>query len=171
MTGRCTHSGNISCTQPSSRQVRDYLQQAEKLCNLRKQRFTALRRKVLELVCQYEQPVGAYALLDDLRQSGRSAAPPTVYRALGFLQQQGLVHRLANDNTYIACAHPQQQHAGLFLVCRECGHTQEIHTKRIANAIERQAGQFQFNVEKAAVEVIGRCKQCAAVNVEADDDH
>ncbi len=162
MKPSCQHHSSPSCAAPSSQQVDDFLAQAEQLCAQRKQRFTELRRTVLELVCQYDQPVGAYALLDDLREMGRSAAPPTVYRALNFLQQQGLVHRLANDNTYIACAHPQQQHAGLFLVCRACGGAQEVHTRQVDNAIARQARPFDFQVERAAVEVIGLCASCAA---------
>jgi Fur family zinc uptake transcriptional regulator len=161
MTGQCSHRGETSCALPSSQQVADFLHQAEQLCAQRKLRFTELRRTVLELVCQYEQPVGAYVLLDDLRQSGRSAAPPTVYRALSFLQQQGLVHRLANSNTYLACAHPQQQHAGLFLLCRECGFTREVHTRNVSQVIKRQAQHFDFDVEKAAVEVIGLCGKCS----------
>ncbi len=162
MSQACHHHGETSCALPSSQQVEDFLAQAEALCRARKQRFTELRRTVLELVCRYEQPVGAYTLLDDLRRSGRSAAPPTVYRALAFLQQQGLVHRLVNDNTYIACAHPQRPHAGLFLLCRGCGRTQEVHTREVDQAIAHQAQPFDFLVEKAAVEVIGLCHACAA---------
>ena len=164
MKPSCQHHSSPSCAAPSSQQVDDFLAQAEQLCAQRKQRFTELRRTVLELVCQYDQPVGAYALLDDLRDMGRSAAPPTVYRALNFLQQQGLVHRLANDNSYIACAHPQQQHAGLFLVCRACGGAREVHTRQVDNAIARQARSFDFQVEKAAVEVIGLCASCASAD-------
>ena len=111
MTEQCPQSEIASCTLPSSEQVATFIDQAEQLCERRKLRFTALRKQVLELVCMAEQPVGAYHLLDELRASGRSAAPPTVYRALDFLLEQGLVHRLATNNTYLACAHPQHPHA------------------------------------------------------------
>ena len=156
----CSHVGETCCTRPSSEQVKHFLHQAEQLCVERKQRFTALRKRVLELVCQYSQPVGAYTLLDDLRDEGRSAAPPTVYRALDFLQQQGLVHRLASNNTYLACAHPQTQHEGLFLVCSSCGHTQEVHTQGMVNTLKQYASAFDFTVEHAVVEVAGLCRQC-----------
>ena len=100
----CHHSGEISCVKPLHKQVKRFIEQADQLCVKRKQRFTDLRKQVLSLVCQSEQPIGAYALLDLMRDSGRSAAPPTVYRALDFLQEQGFVHRLASNNTYLACA-------------------------------------------------------------------
>lgn len=161
----CSHVGKTSCTRPSSEQVQHFLRQAEQLCAERKQRFTDLRKQVLELVCRYSQPVGAYTLLDDLREEGRSAAPPTIYRALEFLQQQGLVHRLASNNTYLACAHPQTHHEGLFLVCRSCGHTQEIHTQAMVDTAKQHASSFNFQVEHAAVEVTGLCNQCQSQGV------
>jgi Fur family zinc uptake transcriptional regulator len=156
----CPHVGKTSCTRPSSEQVNHFIRQAEQLCAERKQRFTALRKRVLELICKYSQPVGAYSLLDDLREEGRSAAPPTIYRALDFLQQQGLVHRLASNNTYFACAHPQTQHEGLFLVCSSCGHTQEVHTQAVTDSVKEHAVDFDFLVEHVVVEVAGLCSQC-----------
>ena len=156
----CTHTGETSCTRPSAEQVSHFLHQAERLCTSRKQRFTELRKRVLELVCKYTQPVGAYTLLDDLRAEGRSAAPPTIYRALDFLQQQGLVHRLATNNTYLACAHPQTEHEGFFLVCSACGTTQEVHTQDIVKAVRTYASEFEFAVDRVSVEVTGLCRNC-----------
>lgn len=159
-TIECHHSGAISCVQPLHKQVKGFIEQASELCVARNQRFTALRKQVLLLVCQSEQPLGAYALLDLMREAGRPAAPPTVYRALEFLQQQGFVHRLASNNTYLACAHPQHQHEAVFLVCRQCGFTQELHTDGILNAVAAKAQLANFKVEQAAVEVTGLCLQC-----------
>ncbi len=160
MSRECTHSDLASCTRPSSGQVGALMQQAENLCVERNQRFTELRRLVLELVCRTDQPVGAYQLLDELRDRGRSAAPPTVYRALDFLLQQGLVHRLASRNTYLACAHPNRPHAALFLVCKRCGHTQEVYTEGVLGAVKTRADEFGFIVEHTSVEVSGLCKRC-----------
>jgi Fur family zinc uptake transcriptional regulator len=156
----CPHTGETSCTRPSAEQVSHFLHQADLLCTARKLRFTELRRRVLELVCKYAQPVGAYTLLDDLRAEGRSAAPPTIYRALDFLQQQGLVHRLATNNTYLACAHPQTDHEGFFLVCSACGYTQEVHTQALVKKVKNHAREFDFEVERASVEVTGLCRDC-----------
>jgi len=136
------------------------MQQAERICEARQCRFTESRRRVLELVCQYTQPVGAYTLLDDLKRDGMSAAPPTVYRALDFLLENGLIHRLATNNTYLACAHPQNHHEGLFLVCSQCGDTQEVHTSGVIEAVKKNAKKCRFRVEHATVEVTGICHRC-----------
>ena len=160
MAHHCEHSTNINCTQPLSDQVSTLLAQAEKLCDQRNIRLTPSRRHILELVCNYSQPVGAYTLLDDLKEEGISAAPPTVYRALDFLLENGLIHRLATNNTYLACAHPESKHEGLFLVCDECGHTQEVHTKKVVAAVDRAASGYDFEMHHASVEVTGLCKDC-----------
>lgn len=160
MSKHCAHSGDTSCTRPISEQVSKILLQAEQLCESRQCRFTESRRRVLELVCQYSQPVGAYTLLDDLKRDGMSAAPPTVYRALDFLLENGLIHRLATNNTYLACAHPQKHHEGLFLVCSQCGDTQEVHTDGVIEAVKKNAKKCKFTVEHAAVEVTGICHRC-----------
>jgi len=160
MTEHCSHSDLASCSLPSSQQVASFIDQAEALCDRRKLRFTRLRKQVLELVCKAGQPVGAYQLLDQLRTTGRSAAPPTVYRALDFLLEQGLVHRLATNNTYLACAHPQHPHAAVFLVCSECGHTREVHTEGVIEELRQQAGEFDFTIRHASVEVTGLCSHC-----------
>lgn len=156
----CHHSGSVSCVKPLHKQVKGFIEQADQLCLKRNQRFTALRKQVLLLLCESEQPLGAYALLDLMRETGRSAAPPTVYRALDFLQEQGFVHRLASNNTYLACAHPQYEHEAVFLVCKQCGSTQELHTDGIYQAVAAKAKLAKFNVEHASVEVAGLCRQC-----------
>jgi len=161
-SAQCEHAGKPSCLKPSSSQVKSLVSQAEQLCEQRQQRFTILRKRVLTLVCQAKQPLGAYQLLDLLQQDRRSAAPPTIYRALDFLMAQGLIHRLASNNTYLACAHPQQDHEAVFLVCKHCGNTQEIHTSGITQSIQEKSDTYQFKVLHTSIEVTGLCKKCSS---------
>jgi hypothetical protein len=91
---------------------------------------------VLELVWQSHKPLGAYDILAVLsEQDGRRAAPPTVYRALDFLLENGLVHRIASLNAFIGCSHPEHAHQGQFLICRECHAAIELEQKSISDAI------------------------------------
>ncbi len=158
---QCSHTGRTSCLRPSSRQVKALVSQAELICEQRQQRFTALRKQVLTLVCKAKQPAGAYQLLDALRESGYSSAPPTVYRALDFLLTQGFIHRLASNNTYLACAHPEENHEAVFLVCEQCGHTQEVHTDGITRSVIKKAAGYDFEVRHVSVEVAGLCNHCS----------
>jgi Fur family transcriptional regulator, zinc uptake regulator len=124
-------------------------------------RLTALRRRVLELVWQSHKPLGAYDILGVLsEQDGRRAAPPTVYRALDFLLENGLVHRIASLNAFVGCNHPEHAHQGQFLICRECHAAIELEQKSISDAIIKSAGDVGFRVEGQTVEVVGICSGC-----------
>ena len=124
-------------------------------------RLTALRRRVLELVWQSHKPLGAYDILAVLsEQDGRRAAPPTVYRALDFLLENGLVHRIASLNAFIGCSHPEHTHQGQFLICRLCHIAIELEQASISDAIVGSARHVGFTVENQTVEVVGVCSNC-----------
>jgi Fur family transcriptional regulator, zinc uptake regulator len=134
---------------------------AERLCELRGVRLTPLRRRVLELVWASHDPIGAYAILDSLRGDGRAAAPPTVYRALEFLTEQGLVHRIESRNAYVGCATPDEGHASQFLICARCGAASELHDARLPSMIGESARARGFRAQQLVIEVIGLCPSCA----------
>jgi Fur family zinc uptake transcriptional regulator len=140
--------------------VHTALSTAEAVCKARGEKLTPVRKRVLELVWASHRPVGAYALLDSLRADGRSAAPPTVYRALEFLLALGLVHRVESLNAYLGCAHPASDHAAQFLICRQCGTAVELEESDIATAIDRHAKRAGFAVERRTVEAMGLCAAC-----------
>lgn len=136
------------------------LVRAEALCASRGARLTAIRRQVLELVWSGHRPRGAYAILDDMAVEGKRVAPLTVYRALDFLVEQGLVHRIESLNAYIGCPDPDHAHPGQFLVCRECGNAIELNDARVSAAIASCAGDQGFTVDRTTVEVRGLCAAC-----------
>ncbi|NOG69399.1 Fur family transcriptional regulator [Roseicella sp. DB1501] len=149
------------------------LDHAAALCARRGAQLTPLRRQVLQLVLEAEAPVGAYALLDRLKESRERAAPPTVYRALDFLVEQGLIHKVERLNAFIGCIdaldHPEDcgcdaahDHPHQFLICGRCGATAEISDAGVALALARAARQAGFAPRRATVEVEGLCARCAA---------
>lgn len=135
------------------------LRRAEILCRQREQRLTAIRRRVLELVWRQHKPIGAYQVLELLQRDSRTA-PPTVYRALDFLQQLGLVHRIASLNAYIGCAHPGAPHDGQFLICESCQSLAELDVPTITSAIEESAAKSGFATRRQTVEILGLCPNC-----------
>jgi Fur family zinc uptake transcriptional regulator len=136
------------------------LDRAAQLCLARGARLTELRRQVLQLVWHGHEPVGAYALLEALRRSHPGAAPPTVYRALEFLIEHGLIHRLESLNAYVGCPRPERPHVSQFLICGKCGATAELDEPAIAKAVLRRAGELGFAVEQQTIEVRGWCPRC-----------
>jgi Fur family zinc uptake transcriptional regulator len=105
-------------------------------------------------------PVGAYALLAALRGEGQNAAPPTVYRALDFLLEQGLVHKIECLNAYVGCSHPGERHVGQFLLCGRCGAAVELDDPAIAAAVEGGAARLGFTIMRQTIEVEGVCPGC-----------
>lgn len=142
--------------------IRDAIVAAEELCRKQGARLTDIRRRVLELVWSGHQPVGAYALLETLAREGWSAAPPTVYRALDFLQQHGLVHRIALLNAFVGCCQPGTPHAGTFLLCSRCGMAAELDDAAITAAVATAAARQGFSVTRQTIEVEGTCPACQA---------
>lgn len=143
------------------------LDRAAQACAERGAKLTHLRRAVLSLIVESRAPIGAYALLGRLRAEKANATPATVYRALDFLVENGLVHKLERLNAFVACtdqgAHPHHEHAAVqFLICRKCGTVAEMEDPRIAQAISRAAGQSGFHPDTATVEVEGTCETCSA---------
>lgn len=133
---------------------------AELHCRRVGARFTTLRRRVLELVWESHEPVGAYALLDSLRKEGLATAPPTVYRALDFLLGLGLIHRLQSLNAVVGCPRPDGRHFGQFLLCTQCGMVVELEDPAIAEAVAGGAARMGFVVGRQTVEVEGTCPDC-----------
>ncbi|NKB19455.1 MAG: transcriptional repressor [Alphaproteobacteria bacterium] len=142
--------------------VADAISAAETRCAEDGSSFTPLRREVLELVWSSHGPIGAYELLEKLRDSRRNAAPPTVYRALDFLMEHGLIHRIESLNAYIGCGDPERHHGAQFLICRDCQSVAELDDKAIGRAVTRRADALGFDVEQQTVEVIGQCADCSA---------
>ncbi len=136
------------------------MDRAETLCAAHSARLTDLRRAVLELVWRGHEPVGAYALLDALKQSHPNAAPPTIYRALEFLAGHGLIHRIESRNAYIGCDHPERPHAGQFLICAKCSNAAEIDDPSVTRALSKSASGFGFAVTRQTVELSGLCPSC-----------
>lgn len=138
------------------------LQNAETICRNRGLRLTAQRRRVLELVWGSHRPVGAYEILDSLRDGGQKAAPPTVYRALDFLIEANLVHRLDSLNAFVGCPDPSNPHTGQFLICRNCRSVVELHDRAISEVIARGAASQGFEATHQTLEVQGICEACAS---------
>ncbi len=134
---------------------------AEKRCRKQGVRLTATRHRVLELVWESHRPVGAYTLLEQISREGWSAAPPTIYRALDFLLEHGLIHRIASLNAYVGCNHLEGRHAARFFICEHCGDAAELGSSTIDNAIAVDADTIGFQVTGGTVEISGICSQCS----------
>ena len=120
---------------------------------------------VIESLIHAGQPLGAYAILDALRDKGFSA-PPQVYRALNQLLELGLIHRLESLNAYIACqldtCHSNDNKNTSFVICEGCGMVQELSSSMVADAVAVLVNKCNFVPTKSAIEISGLCHKCIA---------
>jgi len=140
--------------------VSDGLAAAETRCTAEGLRFTAVRRKVLELLLQNHRALGAYAILDKLREDGFGSQPPVAYRALDFLVTNGLAHKIERLNAFIACVHPSHSHTPAFMICRLCDAVAEAQSPTVGGVLSDAARTTGFRIERAVVEAEGVCPVC-----------
>jgi len=145
-----------------SEELSHVLKRADALCRERGVRLTDQRKTVLRLLCTSDKPLSAYELLDRMRDVVRNPAPPTVYRALDFLLEQGLVHKLESLHAYVGCAHPEHPHASQFLICGDCGEVAELEDPGVAKSLNAAGKALGFRTKRPVVELLGTCAECAS---------
>jgi len=146
----------------------DAIAQAEQVCARKGQRLTPMRRRVLEILAASHKPLGAYEIIDAVADSGPRPAPITVYRALDFLMANGLAHRIASRNAFLACGHKHANGALVaFLICESCGSVGEMQSGDLAAALAAAANSAGFAPAMSVVEITGFCTYCARSRAES----
>lgn len=141
--------------------IKTALEQAEAICKEQGARLTPLRRQVLEQVWESHTSLGAYDLLDRLTViTGKRIAPPTVYRALDFLLELGLIHKVNSLNTYIGSISPSQKHQAYLMICKHCHIVLEVNSPSLQKELENSVDGSGFLLESSAVELVGSCPNC-----------
>ena len=134
---------------------------AEAVCARRTQKFTPIRRQVLQALLSSHRPLGAYEVIDELAKSMPRPAPITVYRALDFLMEHGLVHRIESRNAFLACAHNHESSSSVaFLICDRCGAVGEVAASSATQALIDGARATGFSPKMTVVEMTGTCANC-----------
>jgi Fur family zinc uptake transcriptional regulator len=154
----CGHTKPLG---PETHELIALIQRAEQRCLAAGQRWTPPRRRVFELLARRGAPVKAYDLIGayDVDAPG-ATKPPTVYRALEFLEGQGLAHRIPSLNAYVACAGGPVAHAASFLICDCCGSAEEFEPG-VADRARAIAQARGFQTRDVSVEVRGVCAACS----------
>ncbi|CAM3684522.1 transcriptional regulator Zur [Rouxiella silvae] len=146
--------------------------QAEHLCQQRSVRLTPQRLEVLRLMTQQPGAISAYDLLDLLRKTEPQAKPPTVYRALDFLLEQGFIHRVESANSYVVCHHFEEpSHTSALFICDRCGFVTEKTTDGIEERLSKLAKDSGFVLRHSVVEAHGLCSDCSVIESCESHDH
>jgi Fur family zinc uptake transcriptional regulator len=154
----CTTPGLAFAPHDHARCAGDVMALAEARLLTAGQRLTPVRRRTLEILLETHRALGAYDVLERLAAEGFGRQPPVAYRALEFLEDHGLAHRIRRLNAFTACMHPAEAHAPCFLICRACLSVSEVDGGPVAASVALAAGGFA--VERLTVEALGLCPAC-----------
>lgn len=133
---------------------------ADAYCAEQGLQFTPVRRRVLEILLEQHRAMGAYDVLEHLRDEGLGSQPPVAYRALDFLVGHGFAHRIEGLNAFVACTHPGTRHAPAFMICTDCKTVAETVTDLKQSGLYEAARQSGFDIRRTTVEVEGLCPRC-----------
>ncbi len=136
------------------------LEHAERMVREAGLRLTPVRRRTLEILLEEHRALGAYDVLARLAEDGFGNQPPVAYRALDYLVEKGLAHRIRRLNAFAACMAPGHEGAPVFLICGECGCVAELPAEDIAGRLAAAAGGVGFSVERLSIEAKGTCPSC-----------
>jgi Fur family transcriptional regulator, zinc uptake regulator len=126
--------------------------------------LTPARQQALDILIKANRPVGAYEMIELMVDAkGKRPAPISVYRALGYLLDNGLAHRLASQNAFVVCGHCHDaEDAVVFLICEECGEVKEATSSVLSEELAAVAKTAGFAPRSRVVEIAGRCERCGA---------
>lgn len=134
--------------------------EAERHCMEHGLRLTTGRESVLRALLQRGGTAKAYELLADLQTGGNAVAPMAVYRALDFLVEHDLVHKVASNSSFVYCQHEHHgHHEPSFLICERCGSATEWDAEGCHAVVAQALQATGFAVR--GIEINGLCAVCA----------
>lgn len=125
-------------------------------------RLTPVRRRTLEILAEAHRALGAYEVLERLSAEGFGTQPPVAYRALDFLVENGLAHRVRRLNAFTACMRPGQPHSPAFFICSDCDSVAEAPGTAARSALDASAADLGFAIDRVNLEIVGKCPACQA---------
>ena len=140
--------------------IKEALIEAKTICNQRGVKLTKLRETVLKLIWKNHTYVKAYDLLEELKKIDASAKPPTVYRSLDFLMENGFIHKIQSLNAFVGCSHPGEHNECYFLICKECQNIEECHSENINKFVQSTSSNNNFSANQVTLEISGICQEC-----------
>jgi Fur family zinc uptake transcriptional regulator len=103
----------------------------------------------------------AYQILEQLQGGEPGIAPPTVYRTLATLTEQGRAHRLESMKTFVPCRCSHAESVPVLAICGDCGSVDEHDGSDLLPQLTSLTDQSAFHAARHIVEIHGLCDTCA----------
>lgn len=100
--------------------------------------------------------MGAYEIIDEIKGVG-AQKPPTVYRTLSWLIENGLVAKIAYNSKYTPIPLGMEADELAFVICRKCGGTDTLKAPGLSKLLHQTAKDRGFAETQMVMEIIGSC--------------
>ena len=128
-------------------------------------KLTQNRKKILQLMASKQKALSAYEISDLLKEIYKTSTPTmSVYRALDFLEQKELIHKISTLNKYTLCSHILCEHKHeitQLLICLKCSKTIESSSNKSLNTeLSKNLISKGFHPNNKLLEIQGTCSEC-----------
>ena len=152
----------MSMKSKSTSEFKASIHRVEEICKSNKLGLTEIRKLVFEIIVKNNKPIKAYEILDKISNiNNKPSHPPTVYRAIDFLIENGFVHKLNSINSFVGCFHPKAHKECYFLICKKCNIYQECCDDSLKDRISKTAIHNNFVISNTTLEIEGHCLDCS----------
>ena len=152
----------MSMKSKSTSELKASIHRVEEICKSNKLGLTEIRKQVFEIIVKKNKPIKAYEILDKISNiNNKLSHPPTVYRAIDFLIENGFVHKLNSINSFVGCFHPKAHKECYFLICKKCNIYQECCDDSLKDRISKTAIHNNFVISNTTLEIEGHCLDCS----------
>lgn len=127
-----------------------------------RKRADARQTDVLSVLKACDRPMTAYQILERLQVNEPDIAPPTVYRTLSALTDQGRAHRLESMKAFVPCRCNHVESVPVLAICDDCGSVEEHDGSGLLPRLTALTDQTAFLADRHIVEIHGLCGTCAA---------
>lgn len=103
----------------------------------------------------------AYQILARLQTAEPDIAPPTIYRTLSALTDQGRAHRLESMKAFVPCRCDHAESVPVLAICEDCGSVDEHDGSGLLSTLTELTDRTAFRAERHIVEIRGLCRSCA----------
>ena len=117
---------------------------------------------ILGVLRSSEAPMTAYQILGRLQKDEPDIAPPTVYRALSALTDQGRAHKLESLKAFVPCRCDHDKSLPVLTICADCGQVEEHDGGSLLPNLTALIAASKFVPDRHIVELHGSCSTCAA---------
>ena len=120
--------------------------------------LTEQQSLILKIICEHKEALHAHQILESLKPNNAKANRMTIHRALEYLSNMEIIHKISYNNTYVACTH-LAEHKCQLLVCIKCGKKIEFSSSEVFDALKHAGEKQGFHI-KTPIEIMGFCDGC-----------